>query len=910
MIQVKHARYKPHGAYLRLSNDQYILDVDDQNGVIKGLYLKDDLYGTNFMGNEQNMRLNIWWKQRYVPQKAQRIPMYCWTGDIIFKMRRHHQETWCPMHTFLSEDIRTVSYNDDSITTNYQGNSANSGGLQNLDIRQTYQLSGDAILWLITIRNTSQEQLEIGEFGLPIIMNSNYAIGDEKQGFNHRSVDSAKYVFEQRMVTHYCVSGHSTYLYAVRPTGKGDLLTIIPQADTAFEAVIGDTYFGDGLKTEMMTATGSIFFLYAKTVLEKPWYNKHSALTLVPDQEKQFHLKIYRARDYQDLEETLYQNGNLAAQITPGMVIPRNTTGRLLLRCQNPVSSIETDDGIEVTPIEHLGDRYTYTVRLLSTGEQRVHVVYGDEEWTNLLFYGIEPLETLIKARARFIADKQQVTDPDDICQYSFRAWNNKKGALHTMEDSGGPLQGGNIEMGGSDDRNFAPALFLSGKNVYYPELKEIEVLDNFVEKFLYGKLQDPDTFEVRNSLIGPTEGSWRRWDYAWRIYNYPHTYNVYYNMYQIARLYEDQKEIPVSRTPREYLYLAYRTCLTSLLDSTYQAIYETKNYMDYHCGNMAKTHAVLNNWNRSNILDALKMEDMGQEHGILQTAIEETFPYFVEEEYPYATEYCFDQASYEGVYQIGKEAGDQALKQKTVEVVLACRHTQPLWFHYGTALRTIGNYDTPLGAIPLLDAYELSRDPFLLRIGYAGTLAVWSCVDASGTGHHTRDTRFNPPQEGDEHYTSYLNNHFSGELGVGLFGNLHLLKSYLVRDSHLGLIGYGGEVSETEENYTLKPRDGLGVRAFFEPIDVQVETMGAQMKLVTISKNKGRITIVCCRPYPHTDTGRFCLKGMPPGQYTIKSSNQGQGINVDDDNMLECLVALAPEETVVQIWQTSLNDA
>jgi len=48
----------------------------------------------------------------------------------------------------------------------------------------------------------------------------------------------------------------------------------------------------------------------------------------------------------------------------------------------------------------------------------------------------------------------------------------------------------------------------------------------------------------------------------------------------------------------------------------------------------------------------------------------------------------------------------------------------------------------------------------------------------------------------------------------------------------------------------------------------------------------------------------------MPPGQYTIKSSNQGQGINVDDDNMLECLVALAPEETVVQIWQTSLNDA
>jgi len=63
MLQVKYSRYKPHGAYLRLSNEKYILDADDQSGVIKGLYLTEDAQGTNFMGNEQNMRLNIWWKQ-------------------------------------------------------------------------------------------------------------------------------------------------------------------------------------------------------------------------------------------------------------------------------------------------------------------------------------------------------------------------------------------------------------------------------------------------------------------------------------------------------------------------------------------------------------------------------------------------------------------------------------------------------------------------------------------------------------------------------------------------------------------------------------------------------------------------------------------------------------------------------
>lgn len=74
MIQVKYTRYKPHGAYLRLSNERYILDVDDKSGAIKGLYLTEDEQGTNFMGNEQNMRLNVWWKQRHVPEKSQRIP--------------------------------------------------------------------------------------------------------------------------------------------------------------------------------------------------------------------------------------------------------------------------------------------------------------------------------------------------------------------------------------------------------------------------------------------------------------------------------------------------------------------------------------------------------------------------------------------------------------------------------------------------------------------------------------------------------------------------------------------------------------------------------------------------------------------------------------------------------------------
>ena len=623
MLQVKYARYTPHDAYLRLTNEYYMLDVDRRSGVIKGLYLIDDAQGTNFVGNEQNMRLNIWWKQRHVPEKAQRIPMHCWTGDVVLKARLAGETEWCPMHTFLSDDVRTVSYDQASITTRYEGDSVNEGGLQHLNIEQRYKFKGnpqgsDAILWTITLHNTSQAQIEVGELGLPITLNTNYSIGDEKQGFNHRSVDSTKYVFEQRVIESSFVSGHSSYILATRASGKGDHLLIIPQDDTALEAISGYGLFPD---TEMMKGAGSMFYLFSKATVVKPWYNGHRSLTLSPDEKRTFAFTLCRVKDHTDISETLYQNGNIAVKIAPGMVLPVGTMAHLLLRCKKPITAIETAQGIEVKPVTAMGDRHTYTVHLTSMGEQKVTIRYGDGEWTNLLFNGIADIETLLKARARFIVENQRVLDPDDLCHYSFRIWNNEDERLIVEEEA--PC--GSIDMGGSDDRCFAPPVFLAGKNAYYPDEQEIHALDEFIENFLYGKLQDKDNYQVLNSLIGLREGSWRRWDYVWRIYNYPHVYNVYYQMYRITKLHG----IKTSREPLEYLKLAYNTAFASYQDSTYESVYETKNYIDYHRGNMSKTHAPMGSPILAHLLRSLKTEGMHTEYRTLLDAIKGCLPFF-----------------------------------------------------------------------------------------------------------------------------------------------------------------------------------------------------------------------------------------------------------------------------------------
>ena len=862
MLQVKYARYTPHDAYLRLTNEHYMLDVDRRSGVIKGLYLIDDAQGTNFVGNEQNMRLNIWWKQRHVPEKAQRIPMHCWTGDVVLKARRADETEWCAMHTFLSDDVRTVTYDNESVTTRYEGDSVNQGGLQHLNIEQRYEFkgnpqSGDAILWTITLHNSSQTQIEIGELGLPITLNTNYSIGDEKQGFNHRSVDSTKYVFEQRVIESSFVSGNSSYILVTRASGKGDHLLIIPQGDTALEAISGYGLFPD---TEMMKGAGSMFYLFSKATAVETWYNGHRSLTLAPDEKRTFTFTLSRVKDHTDISDKLYENGNVAVKVAPGMVLPIGTKGHLLLRCKKPITAIETADGIEVKPVATMGDRHTYTIYLTSMGEQKITIRYGDGEWTNLLFNGIAEIETLMKARAKFIVENQRVEDPDDLCHYSFRIWNNEAERLIVEEEA--PC--GSIDMGGSDDRCFAPPVFLAGKNAYYPNEQEIHALDEFIENFLYGKLQDKDNYQVLNSLIGLREGSWRRWDYDWRIYNYPHVYNVYYQMYRITKLHG----IKTNREPLEYLKLAYHTAFASYQDSTYESIYETKNYIDYHRGNMSLTHAPMGSPILAHLLRSLKTEGMHTEYRALLDAIKGCLPFFLEEEYPFASEYCFDHASKAALYFLAQVADDEPLKKRVVATILASRDATPMWFSYCTNMRYIGCYPTPLMARPLFDRYEQTGDLHYLQKAYGATLAVWSCVDPTGKGYNGREWRFNPPEKGSPEYNYYRNGCFSGEVGMGLYGNLSMLKSYLVQDPDFGLIGYGCAVSETADDYTLTPQDGLGVRSSFVPLGIALETIKARIERATLTKDLRRLELVISKPSKHANCAHISIRGMPPDAY------------------------------------------
>ena len=878
-VKIRHTKYNTQGSYYQLTNEHFILDADCRTGLLKGLYLKGDDLGTNFLGNELNFRINVWWKQRYVPEKSQRTPLHCWTGDFLVKTRREPVEDWTSMHSCVSDDIRKIRCEDDSLTVEYTGESENPGGLRGMRVRQTFALEGESITWRLALENTTDNDTEIGELGLPVSLNTNYSIGGEQDGVNHRGVDTLKYVFEQRVAGHSFVSGHSSYIDVERACGKGDHLLLIPTGDTSVEAVYGEYYQGAFLETDIAHPMGPVFYLHSKATARKPWINGHTSRLLKAGDTAMYTFKFVRASNELGVDEQLYKSGKVVTKIAPGLVLPIGATGHFMIKCCKPIRSVR---GIleaggrmpaHVEPVAVLGDRYLYTVTLPGEGEHKIRIEYGNGEWTHMLFYGIAPIETLIKARAAHSSSHQQILDPEDIRQYGFTYWNNAEDRLVVRNEIP------DCSNGCGNDQGLEVPLYLIEKNVYYPDTKELKVIDNFVEKCLIEKLQDQETFRVLSCLFGPQEGTWRRWNYSYRYYDYPHVYNMYFNMYRIRKRHPWAR---ISRSADEYLRLAYETARAGYADETYEEIFHAKNFSDYHVGNMSNTHGAMGSWNIYNLLEELKQVGKTREYELLKSDVEGSWPFFLEEEYPYATEFLYDSPSFPAVYYTGRAAGSESLMGKTIGIIMANRHKFPFWFSYGVDLKTIGNYTTPLGARPLLDAYERTGNQLYLRIGYAATLAIWTCVDREGRGFGSREWRFNMPDACEE--TAYFSEYFSGEIGMGLYGNLSAIKSYLIQDEDFGTVGYGCEVSITDGAYELEPWDGLGVRAAFVPLGLEIGAVKARIVRAIANREGTRLELSLEKPFEMADGGQIVVSGLAPGKYRISGCGAESAIQSDGE--------------------------
>jgi hypothetical protein len=874
----------PADQLVRLANSRMIVEFDKRTGALYSLREAKGRFQTNYFGNTTNH-----------PGTAFADP--AWTGHIVsttwelnlperplvlipsFSFRPSGR--WRQESTGNSADIRRVTFDGTSFTVRYSGPSQNEGGIKSYDLGLTYQLAADQSLVLeIDIANTTGRLLEIGELGFPMTINDNYSGVRTKNPYTNQvddyevlyederlKIGEQKIIHEERVTGHHFAGGHSSYSLIQRLLGDPPFLLVHPTGDTSFECLYRWEDAG-GVRGGGRRARPTVLAMYSEAVRSvrgwrMPWVNGHSSLLLKPGEKKRFGLRFAFIDGYDGVRREIAGQGNLGLRVIPSMVVPEDTPVFVEIQSRHEPQLEFLSDNIIVREKRRAGDRTLLTLSFRGRGQKSLKLTYDNGKWTNLHFYCIEDLESLIKARSRFIVRRQFYENPRDPYNrnHMFLPFDYRIGSTYQDSD--------NVwEVGGNDEYGFSEPLYLAEKNVYYPDPAEIATLETYVADCLRKYIQDQNTFALRASLYWKERNPsspWGHWTEArskeaYRTYNYPHVANVYHALYRIGKRYGLTKHL----TPLEYLRLAGKTGVKWFQTGPWR-----------HVGVMGGPNAL-------NILADLKAEGLNAEYAELLKEVEACNRVFVETPYPYSSELFVDQTAHEHVYFFTRYFGNAEKASRTLQVIQALRGgDQPVWFRYGNDNRgdLAGWYTTSLNGRALLAGYEETGDPEMLLKGFAGIMSVTANLlpDGMGFGHYVSTPgvqAFDPPRTLDN--------------GIGMYGFFKAAKSYVFRDESFGVIGAGCDVQVAGNRITAKLRDGLRKRLRFVETRIDVEAEKGEIVSATTDTSGRSLALEMADSTSLVTTSRIIVKGLAPGRYSVSIGNKSETRAVSDALTLE----------------------
>lgn len=773
---------------LSLKNQYFEIEMDAVNGTLSSLVFTDDHHQTNYVINK-------------LQQPELDIDDSRWVGDLIFRYRPKGETQWRNASTGLSDDSRKIlqdtTQSPQWISVDYSEDSQHNNGIRDFSLRETFRLENNALCWQIRLKNTTGGALEIGDLGIPLLFNSYY-------------VRDPGITFTQRVLRHHFIEGNGSFIVWMRTNGEPPFLVMTPDEGTHLEyfdrAQKDDNTNADSKVFGAKGAWEGLFTAYIHSAVQGgeietggTWRQPHTAITLQPagqeEDEAVYGFKFHRAKNFGDVKEILYQNGLIDIEVAPGMVIPSDLHAKLALRTTKKIRSIKAEFPGE-TKIRYLKekqkDTHIYEVFFFHPGENLLTIHYGKNEQTYLEFFVTEPLETVIKKRAKFIAEKQQFRDPEKWYDGLFSLWDMKSKTLRSPDDTDGLAH---YMVGGSDDPSNCKAPYLATKNVYFPDRAEIEAIEYHLEKFVWGGLQRTDKehphpygiygsdnwFVDRNTLTGIVgrprvawieenfggyEGTGLGPERMWRTFDYTTMFLLYYKMYQIAKRYPGMVKYLDAKS---YLERAFGTAKAyfEVPYSIYMPgppLWSHKGYSDwaYKQGNF---HELV----LPDLIKDLAAEGMNAEADYLRGEWEKKVKYMVyDDPYPFGSEMLFDATAFESTHAVAKYGLENEVppdtnlwtdrnngrtyshpqvkredfrKFMTAEIAanIADRGWLPkTYYHLGSDVRQGGSasyqlsYMTQMGGWSIFDyAIYYADDPAMyLRLGYASYLAGWALVN------------------------------------------------------------------------------------------------------------------------------------------------------------------------------------
>lgn len=793
---------------------------------------------------------------------------------------------------------------------------------QPLQAKTSFALVNGQLQYRLSIKNTSSEAIEIGALGFEV-------------PYNQLTGENPKQIFEERVIKHHFISGHGSYLFFQRPTGKGPYLLMTPTAETSLE------YFTIG---KAQTPQQGQFMVYAHAKeavgdLEPHWRLPLTTTTLAPGKELNYGFNFEWTESYDDIRQKLVQNKQPDIRIMPGMSVPLDLKAKFAIRSEEPLKGIKPEFPKETVIKALPGSKpgfWLYEVTFKKLGENKLTVHYGQEKTTYLEFFVTEPIATLYQKRAAFIANSQQIKDESKWYDGLFGQWNMKESMLLSPDNPDDFEKSRLVYVLTCDDPGLCKAPFLAAKNLYYPDQKEIEAIDYYIDHFVWGKLQRTDQEHPYPYGIYGTPDWYTNRDierrkaitnqhldkeHVWRSYDYPHIFMMYYHMYQLATRYPEMK---FSHSAETYLIRTKETA-KAYFTYPYEILpwYETYKWGCY------------NELLLIDIMDELAKKGYKEDADWLRAEWEKKAKYFIyDDPYPYRSEYSIDATAFESSHALAKYAVHTAMQPDSnlwydknfdrwyshpsvhqdsaiqfmyeqIQANIACRgFLENAYYLKGSDFR--GNSDkyllsymAQMGGWAIMDyALHYAENPTdYLNLAYASYLSSFALIN-SGTAESDYGYWF-PGKQNDGAsgwafepqiaYTNWIQKPqnrgvwaYDGEIDLGFGGALRTAATVVYDDPDFGLVAYGGEVNQKGKELHIHAKDGLNQRFYwlkgpgqFLSIQSQLDGFKGDDQGIVIHEEDQFIRLQLDNRSGQNHTEQLQLDGLTQGDYEVRMNGK-----------------------------------
>jgi hypothetical protein len=729
---------------------------------------------------------------------------------------------------------------------------------------ETFKTDGKVLDWTIDMESAGNSSVQIGDLGITVP-----AVGP--------SGENPIQIFERGFLRHQFIEGNGSFFYFVRASGAPPFLLVTVRPGTKLE------YFGGGGGR----STTQVYIHSAATggsETRGTWRQKHTALDLAPagrpGSRATYGFRLQWAASYEEMREMVYQVGLFDIRVVPGMTLPENLTARFSLHTKAKIDSIQPEFPGETriaTIGEPLPDCHVYEVAFRKLGENMLTINHDGGRKTYLEFFVTEPMETLIKKRAAFIVNKQQIKDPTKWWDGVYGPYDMRAKVTRTIDDPDIFLDR-MVYVLTCDDPGLCKAPYIASKNVTFPDPKEIRSLEYYLERFVWGGLQrkdderpypygiygtpnwyinrDPARRKAYAESLASGETALRdlNKEHVWRSYDYPHVVMLYFHMYQIAKMYPEMSKYLDAAGYLERAWETARAFYTYPYE-IYPTYYETYKWGLYN------ELIVLD------LIEALESEGFPNQAEWLRNEWEKKTKYFVYDDlYPFRSEYAFDRTAFESTYALAKYGATHDMKSDEnlwFDLKNKKGYSHPLvrredsrafmdrqlasglvvrgWLEasfYQLGCDSGVSYMAAMGGWGILDyGLNFAAKPWdWLELGYASYLSSWCLMNS---GRPETDYGFwypGPENDGASGWqfqsakvggawmgSSYPGGvqvprgpwWYDGEIDLGYGGALRMASTVVTRDPIFGWFACGGAMTEQGNVLSINPRDGLRRRLY-----------------------------------------------------------------------------------------------